>query len=82
MRPIKRSLTIAGHRTSISLEPPFWEALKEVAAAEGLTVTGLVARLDAERTAEGGEASGLSGRVRIYVLRYYRAVSRGLTPFS
>ena len=72
MRPVKRSLTIAGHRTSISLEPPFWEALREVAGSEGLTVTALVARLDAERAAAGGQASGLSGRVRVYVLQHFR----------
>ena len=72
MRPIKRSLTIAGHRTSVSLEAPFWDALKEVAAAEGLTVTALVARIDEARAAEGGEVSGLSGCVRIYILRFYR----------
>ena len=67
MRPIKRSLTIAGHRTSISLEPPFWEALQEVAAAEGVTVTGLVARIDAD-----GEISGLSSRIRMHILRHFR----------
>ena len=71
-RPVKRSLTIAGHRTSVSLEAPFWEALRDVAAAEGLTVTGLVARIDEARAAMGGEVSGLSGRIRIYILRYYR----------
>ena len=72
MRPIKRSLTIAGHKTSISLEPLFWEALKDVAAVEGMTVTGLVAKLDAERAAEDGDTSGLSSRVRIHILRHYR----------
>ena len=71
MRPIKRSLTIAGHRTSISLEPPFWLALKEVAAAEGVTVTGLVARIDAEGSS-AADASGLSSRVRIHILRHFR----------
>ena len=72
-RPIKRSLTIAGHRTSISLEPPFWEALREVAEAEGKTVADVVARLDSERASrnEAG-AGGLSGAIRVFVLNYYR----------
>ena len=49
--PIKRSMMIAGHATSISLEPVFWEALREAAEAEGLPLNALVARLDAERVA-------------------------------
>ena len=76
MRPIKRSLTIAGHRTSISLEAPFWEALKDVAAAEALTVTGVVARIDERRAAEGGETNGLSSRIRIHILQHYRDRAR------
>ena len=73
MRPIKRSLTIAGHRTSISLEPEFWDALAEVAAAEGLTVAALVARIDETRAAAGDvDAGGLSGAVRVQVLRHFR----------
>ena len=76
MRPIKRSLTIAGHRTSISLEPEFWEALAEVAAAEQLTVAALVARIDEARAAAGDvDAGGLSGAVRVYVLGHYRNAS-------
>ena len=47
--PLKRSLSIAGHQTSISLEPLFWEMLKAAAAREGLAVAALVARIDAER---------------------------------
>ena len=42
---VKRSISIAGHRTSISLEAPFWEALKEIAAREALSVAALVARI-------------------------------------
>ena len=76
MRPIKRSLTIAGHRTSISLEPEFWEALAEVAAAEQVTVAALVARIDEARAGAGdADAGGLSGAVRVYVLRHYRGLA-------
>ena len=47
--PVKRSVTIAGHETSISLEPMFWRALERVAAGEGVPVNALVARIDADR---------------------------------
>jgi predicted DNA-binding ribbon-helix-helix protein len=66
-RPIKRSFTIGGHRTSISLEAPFWTALKAAAAEEKLPLSQLIARIDAER----GD-SGLSSAVRIWLLSYYR----------
>lgn len=69
-RPVKRSFSIRGHRTSISLEAAFWEALGEIAAVEGHSLAGLVAKVDAAR----GDA-GLSGAVRIYILDYYRALA-------
>lgn len=47
--PVKRSVTIAGHQTSISLEPVFWTALEGAAAARGLPLSALVARIDALR---------------------------------
>ena len=47
--PVKRSITIAGHQTSISLEPVFWTALEEAAAAHGLPLSALVAEIDALR---------------------------------
>ena len=52
-RPVKRSFTIAGHRTSISLEAAFWEAFKAAAAQEGVPVAKLIARIDAARGASG-----------------------------
>lgn len=48
-RPTKRSVTIAGHETSISLEPLFWKALEAAAAAESLPLNALIARIDVER---------------------------------
>jgi predicted DNA-binding ribbon-helix-helix protein len=66
-RPVKRSFSIAGHRTSISLEGEFWEALRAAAAAEQVPVARLIARIDAAR----GQ-SGLSSAVRVWVLDYYR----------
>jgi len=47
--PVKRSVMIAGHLTSVSLEPLFWDALKRAAAEEGVPLSALVARIDAER---------------------------------
>lgn len=49
--PIKRSITIARHQTSISLEPVFWAALRKVAQQEGIAINALVARIDEERIA-------------------------------
>jgi predicted DNA-binding ribbon-helix-helix protein len=67
MRPVKRSFSIGGHRTSISLEPPFWSALKEVAARERLPLAKLVGTIDKNR----GD-SGLSSAVRIWILTYFQ----------
>ncbi len=66
-RPEKRSFTLAGHRTSISLEAAFWEALREAAAREKVPLSELVKRIDHQR----GEA-GLSGAVRVWILDYFR----------
>lgn len=63
----KRSLTIARHRTSVSLEEPFWDALAEIARDQGKSIAGLVGEIDQERTARGDETS-LSAALRLYVL--------------
>jgi predicted DNA-binding ribbon-helix-helix protein len=75
MRPVKRSFTIAGHSTSISLEEPFWRGLKEAAAAQACSVAALVERIDAERA-----EAGLSSAVRVWLLEYYRAKSSPSEP--
>lgn len=66
----KHSLDIAGHRTSISLEDAFWDALRGVALQEGLSLAGLVARIDAERA-----DANLSSAIRVYVLQRARGGS-------
>lgn len=66
-RPRKRSFSIKGHRTSISLETVFWDALREAAAAEHVPLATLIAGIDAERG-----TAGLSSAVRIWILNYYR----------
>ena len=63
----KRSLTIAGHRTSISLEDAFWKSLKEIAKTRGVTLSGLVAAIDDKR-----HDGNLSSAIRVFVLDYYR----------
>jgi predicted DNA-binding ribbon-helix-helix protein len=70
--PVKRSVMIAGHSTSISLEPVFWEALREAAAAEGVPVSALVARIDAERV-ESPEPPNLGSAIRVWLFSKARA---------
>lgn len=70
-RPVKRSFSIRGHRTSISLEAAFWDALQEIAAKRALPLAQLVGAIDAAR----GDA-GLSGAVRIFILDHYRKTSQ------
>ncbi|MGA9582107.1 MAG: ribbon-helix-helix domain-containing protein [Allosphingosinicella sp.] len=64
--PVKRSVMIAGHSTSISLEPVFWEALREAAAAEGVPISALVARIDSERL-EDRAPPNLASAIRIWL---------------
>ena len=68
--PVKRSLTIAGHQTSISLEPLFWEMLKAAAAREGLAIAALVARIDAERI-KSPTPPGLASALRVWLVLHH-----------
>jgi predicted DNA-binding ribbon-helix-helix protein len=72
---IKRSVAIAGHRTSVSLEAPFWEALKDVAQARGMSVQSLIGELDA-----GRGSHNLSSAIRIFVLEEVKRTMRADTP--
>ena len=69
-KPRKRSLTITGHRTSISLEDEFWDALKDMAKARGKSVPMLIAEIDS-----GRGACGLSSAIRSAVLEFYRTAA-------
>ncbi len=60
---VKRSVSIAGHRTSISLEEPFWEILRQIAEREKISLQALIGRIDSER----GEQN-LSSAIRVFVL--------------
>ena len=62
-RPVKRSLTLRGHRTSVSLETAFWEAFRAAAAEDGATLNALAERIDEER----GDV-GLASAIRVFVL--------------
>lgn len=65
--PVKRSVEIAGHKTSISLEPLFWGMLRAAADEEGVPLNALVARVDAERIA-GETPPGLAGAIRLWLV--------------
>jgi predicted DNA-binding ribbon-helix-helix protein len=63
-RPVKHSVTLHGHRTSISLEAPFWSELRKIAQEKSIPINALVAQIDAAR----GMDSGLASAIRVYVL--------------
>jgi predicted DNA-binding ribbon-helix-helix protein len=68
-RPVKRSLTLRGHRTSVSLEDAFWEEFRRLAEARGCSVNELAAEIDAGR----GVTSGLASAIRVFVLSEVKA---------
>ena len=68
-RPIKRSLTLRGHRTSVSLEDAFWRAFREIAEERSLAINELAAQIDAERDME----TGLATAIRLFVLEHYKS---------
>ncbi len=65
---VKRSIVIAGHKTSVSLEDAFWTSLKEIAGNRDITLSDLVASIDTSR-----RAGNLSSAIRLFVLDHYRA---------
>ncbi|MGQ0564244.1 MAG: ribbon-helix-helix domain-containing protein [Gemmobacter sp.] len=67
-RPVKHSLTLRGHRTSVSLEAAFWRAFREIAEEKGLAINALAAEIDEARAPDVGLASA----IRVYVLARYR----------
>jgi predicted DNA-binding ribbon-helix-helix protein len=65
---VKRSIVIAGHKTSVSLEDAFWKGLKDIAVSRGVNLSDLVASIDAER-----RHGNLSSAIRLFVLDHYQA---------
>lgn len=68
-RPVKRSLTLGGHRTSVSLEEEFWQEFRRIAEEEGKGINTLAAEIDVAR----GVETGLATAIRLYVLRALRS---------
>ena len=69
---VKRSIVIGSHKTSVSLEDPFWKGLKEIAGVRESTLTGLVATINTERS-----HSNLSSAIRLFVLDHFRTQADG-----
>ena len=67
-RPVKHSLTLKGHRTSVSLEAEFWTAFRQIAKDKSLPINALAADIDADR----GLETGLASAIRVYVLRHFQ----------
>ncbi|KJS44314.1 ribbon-helix-helix domain-containing protein [Roseovarius sp. BRH_c41] len=71
-RPVKRSLTLRGHRTSVSLEDEFWQAFREISEEKSMALNVLAAEIDEKR----GVDAGLATAIRLYILAYYRDRAR------
>ncbi|MBO9413299.1 MULTISPECIES: ribbon-helix-helix domain-containing protein [unclassified Ruegeria] len=67
-RPVKRSLTLKGHRTSVSLEDEFWQAFRDIAKIKDMSINALAAEIDVSRDPE----IGLASAIRVYILNWYR----------
>ncbi len=67
-RPQKHSLTLRGHRTSVSLEAPFWQAFCQIAKQQEKPINALAAEIDEER----GVELGLASAIRLFVLKFYQ----------
>jgi predicted DNA-binding ribbon-helix-helix protein len=72
---VKRSVSIAGHKTSISLEEPFWSIMRDISAQSGMTLNQLVSHIDSERQ----ENSNLSSAIRLFVLDHFKRRALGPT---
>lgn len=75
--PVKRSVEIAGHKTSISLEPLFWDMLRQAAAREGVPINALVARIDAQRI-RSATPPGLASAIRVWLVAHEKG--GGIAP--
>ncbi|HEY0236913.1 MAG TPA: ribbon-helix-helix domain-containing protein [Afipia sp.] len=72
---VKRSIVVAGHKTSVSLEEAFWNGMKEISAIRGVTLSELVGEID------GGRQQGnLSSAIRLFVLDYFRTRAATASP--
>lgn len=67
---VKRSIVVAGHKTSVSLEEAFWNGMKEISSARGMTLSELVGEIDGQR-----KQGNLSSAIRLFVLDHYRSMT-------
>ncbi|SLN17169.1 hypothetical protein ROA7450_00524 [Roseovarius albus] len=67
-RPVKHSLTLQGHRTSVSLEEEFWQAFRKIAQDQDMPLNALAAQIDAGRE----DDTGLASAIRLFVLKHYQ----------
>lgn len=74
---IKRSIVVAGHKTSVSLEEAFWTGMKEISALRNMTLSELVGEIDS-----GRNQGNLSSAIRLYVLDYFRRKASGSASAS
>lgn len=74
---VKRSIVIAGHKTSVSLEDEFWSGLKEIATNRNMTLSDMVSTIDSVR-----QHGNLSSAIRLFVLDHYRASGNRAAPPS
>lgn len=65
---VKRSIVIDGHKTSVSIEEPFWNSVREIAALKSMSLSGLVGKIDTDR-----EQGNLSSAIRLFVLDHYKS---------
>lgn len=72
---VKRSIVIASHKTSVSLEDAFWNGLKEIAGSRNMPLSDLVSQIDSQR-----QHGNLSSAIRLFVLDHYRNQARGGKP--
>ena len=80
-RPVKRSLTLNGHRTSVSIEDEFWRAFRRIATERGQPLNQLAAEIDAGRGSGNGDPQlGLATAIRLFVLTDLQARLAGKTP--
>jgi predicted DNA-binding ribbon-helix-helix protein len=70
---VKRSIVVAGHKTSVSLEDAFWRGLKDIASSRGMTLSDMVAAIDSHR-----QHGNLSSAIRLFVLDHYRNQSHAV----
>jgi predicted DNA-binding ribbon-helix-helix protein len=71
---VKRSIVVGGHKTSVSLEEPFWSSMKEISGQRGMTMSEVVGEIDTNR-----QQGNLSSAIRLFVLDHFKSLAAGPT---